>query len=419
MKVAELFAELGFKIEGKAKLDDVDRGLASAEVNARKFALRLIALSAGMVAMIKTAMTAGQALRNFGLSTGLSSEELQRWQVMAEANGIAADQLTDSIKALQTARTNFALGEPEAMGAWSMLGVDPRQDPFAVMKSLRARASQFQDQGVFRNLMGRVGMEGMIPMLKGSDEEFAKWSKFLVTTKAESDALAKLNAEWAKFRLGLAAVKNQLVSGLAPALTYLLKGLTWVTEQLGKFTHFLQQSTPAANFLRTALQIIVPLVIALGTAFAAAFALGPLLAFIGPLAKALGVASLLLLALDDIITSLRGGKAVTREWGEAFGEWLSQFKQMEKIVNGTYEMIEKIKGAFNKNSTDARKWQHVMAERQGQTFTGGAGGSWAVNNDIKIQIDGSKDPKATGREVRNAMDQQYRTSMDTAAAPGY
>lgn len=421
MKVAELFAELGFKVTGDQKLDDVDRGMARAEMNAKKLAIRLGVVSAALVAMISTSARAGTALRNFVLSTGLSSDELQVWQQRAVANGIAVNTLTDAVKALQNAQTNFALGEPESLGVWSMLGVDPRQDPFKVIESLRKRASSFKDVGVFRNLLGRVGLEGLLPLIRSSNTEFDKWSHVFVITKQETEQLTKLNAQWQIMKLSIESTKTQFSAVLAPAITWLLKGLTWVTEKISTFVHWLEQSTPAANFLRTSLQILVPLVIALGAGFAAAFALSPLVAFIVPLAQALAIAGTLLLALDDIITSLKGGKSATREWGEAIGEWLAQFEWVQKMVHDIDEAVMKIRSAFDPASEQAKKWRALGNQSSSalpQT-TSSSGISTQQTNTVNFTIQESKDPKATAREVSRVWSEHQRTALSQAPVPGY
>lgn len=417
MKVAELFAELGFKIEGADKLDSVDRGMMSAEGNAKKLAIRMGAVSAALVAMIGTSMRAGAALRNFVLATGLSADELQVWQQRAAANGIAVNTLTDAVKALQTAQTNFALGEPESMGVWAMLGVDPRQDPFKVIESLRRRASSFKDVGVFRNLLGRVGLEGLLPLIRSSNAEFEKWSKTFIVTKEETEQLTKLNAQWQILKMSISSVKTQFVATLAPAITWLLKGLNWLAEKVSIFVHWLERSTPAANFLRTALQVLVPLVIALGTAFAAAFALGPLLAFLIPLAKALAIASALLIVLDDIITSLRGGKALTREWGEAIGEWLSKFEWVLNLVQAIDEAIKKIRDSFNPNSDYGKYLRSLGSPSIPSSVKPTA--TTSQNATLNVTIEEAKDPKATAREVSRIWSEHYRTALSQAPASGY
>lgn len=422
MKVAELFAELGFKITGDQKLDDVDRGMGRAEVNAKKLAIRLGAVSAAMVAMIATSMRAGTALRNFVLTTGLSADELQVWQQRAAANGIAVSTLTEAVKALQTAQTNFALGEPESMGVWAMLGVDPRQDPFKVIESLRRRAGSFKDTGVFRNLLGRVGLEGLLPLIRSSNSEFEKWSRTFIITKQETEQLTKLNAQWQILKMSIASTKTQFSAILAPAITLVFKALTWVAEKASAFVHWLESAAPAAQVFRTALQVLIPLVIALSAAFAAAFALGPLLAFIVPLTQALAIAGALFLALDDIITSLRGGKSATREWGEEIGKWLAQFEWVRKLVMDIDEAIGKLRGAFDPNSEQAKKWRALgnsssSALPPASAFSSGLSSS--QNNTVNFTIEESKDPKATAREVSRIWSEHYSTALRQAPVAGH
>ncbi len=184
MTIAELFVAIGVKVDGADKVTNVDRRMDDAARSARRMTLGVNAINAAMLLMMDTAARAGQVLQNFAISTGLSTEELQMWQHTAAGAGISVDEVTKSISALQSQRAEFALGNPQAVGAWSLLGVSPLQDPFKVLQDLRVQIQKFPDAGIARKLLGDVGLEGLMPILRGTNEEFERWNRNFIVTQA-------------------------------------------------------------------------------------------------------------------------------------------------------------------------------------------------------------------------------------------
>ena len=86
-----------------------------------KGAIAVNAVNVALLAMIDTSIRAGQALRNFSLSTGLSTDDLQFWQHAAIVAGLTAEDMTAAIKGLQAARASFDLGDPQNVGVWQLL----------------------------------------------------------------------------------------------------------------------------------------------------------------------------------------------------------------------------------------------------------------------------------------------------------
>lgn len=99
MKIDELFIALGVVADEKKARDFfnvLDTG--------RQIMLGLAATAVGTTlsigAMFDKTMTAAVALSNFSAATGLSSQELQRWQHAGESMGLSVDEVTSSIAAL-------------------------------------------------------------------------------------------------------------------------------------------------------------------------------------------------------------------------------------------------------------------------------------------------------------------------------
>lgn len=114
MKIADFFVALGFEVKGKEEVDKTDQAVGKLEFSSLKLLAGVTALNAAFYAMMTTAVDAGVALQKFALTTGLSSEELQKWQLTAVRGNVAAAQMAEAIGAVQKARAAIAFGNAEA-----------------------------------------------------------------------------------------------------------------------------------------------------------------------------------------------------------------------------------------------------------------------------------------------------------------
>jgi hypothetical protein len=362
MKIGELFIALGFKVEGKDKVDEVERGIKKTAVEATKLTIAVNAVNLALIALMTTAGRAGQALKNFARTTGLNPEELQRWQHLGEVTGVAADEVKSAFENLQKTRANFALGEPSDVGVWQLLGVDPTQDPSAVLSQLRETVKKL-DPAIAHELLSRLGLGGLTPMLRATDAEFRKWSRNFVITRDQIERLAKFNAAWASLKMSVGQVKNLFAAALAPALEILARLLEWVASKIAAFVDWLNKGSIVATVVRWGIVAVTIALLALGAALAvvtvalgvltaamiafdiAAWASGIpeiILAITGAVAAIVAIVSGLLLLIDDIITSITGGQAVTRR----LGEWLASFKAIEAVIRGIWWVWDRLVFAF-------------------------------------------------------------------------
>ncbi len=430
MTIAELFIRIGFKVDGAGKMEESERGIRQATVSATKLTLKVAALNAAFFAMIATSMKAATALRNFAASTGLSTDELQRWQRAAQMAGIDAGDLTSAVKGLQTARTNFALGEPEAVGAWALLGVDPRQDPFKVIESLRERLKTVSDVGIARNLLGRVGMEDMLPLLRSTNAEFEKWQKnFLITTQ-QQEKLGRLTAAWASLKAEMVSIRTQFSALFVPVLTRMAAGLEWVAAKVAIFVKWLERGGPVATAVRWALQglaLLLPIIAAGALAVTTALAgLAAIMGVITALSWASGLAEIILaltaiaaivtgliLLLDDMWAAFTGKKSALADLGD---------KIFGPLFWKGFEALEWIKTFFGSSATWAQRQQevHGLPKVEPRPYVpGGILGQVRQENHVSIQVDGAKDPKATGREVANSVKREISGASYQVPVPSY
>ena len=432
MTIGELFIKLGFKIDGDKDLVGVERSMSRATGSATKLALEVAALNAAFLYMIETSLKAAVALRSFNLTTGLSIGQLQIWEHAAQVNGLAAGTLTDAIKNLQTARTNFALGNPQAVGAWTLLGVDPRQDPFKVLEALRQRLINVKDVGVARNLLGQVGLESMLPLLRSTNLEWEKWSRNFIISTEQVNKLAALNAAWQSLKLSVTSLATQFSALFTPALGALARAIQIVAAAGAGFVRWLQGSGPLARFLRIAMQLLAIDVLFLGVALTGLVAvLGTVAAVVSFLGTAVGILTIawapwllligaavvalggMILLLQDLWVNVRGGKS-------AF-DWLhSSIPEVWALAHGLENILK-----VWKELKSLGHWGEGLALAGGldvmRMLPSGLGGTsnsrTEINNDIKINE--SVSPRATSKELLRELQQLHRGALNQAPVRNY
>jgi len=104
-------------------------------------------------------------LDKFSKLTGLSTQALQRWQQMAAASGVSAEEMQSSIANLKREAVEISFGRGN-IAPWAMLGIDPRQDPFDILDQLQKKLKLFPS-AIGAKLAADVGLsENMINFLK-------------------------------------------------------------------------------------------------------------------------------------------------------------------------------------------------------------------------------------------------------------
>lgn len=145
MNIAELFVELGIKGAEKTvgTLTAVKKGMADLGSTSLETKAAIVGAMYGLERMMAISGAAGTGFTNFTALTGKSAQDLQRWQFAARQAGVGADELTGSMKAVQTGMANMLLGKgaPEGMALLSKAvgGINPKdyRDTFAMMQHLQ------------------------------------------------------------------------------------------------------------------------------------------------------------------------------------------------------------------------------------------------------------------------------------------
>ena len=142
MNIADLFVNLGIKGADKTvgALGSVKKGIGEVGSMSIEAKASILGMMYGLERMMAISGAAGTGLTNFTAFTGKSAQDLQKWQYAARQAGVGAEEMTGSVKAMQTAMSNMLMGKgaPEGIALMSgaLGGINPKdyQDTFLMLK---------------------------------------------------------------------------------------------------------------------------------------------------------------------------------------------------------------------------------------------------------------------------------------------
>lgn len=175
MNIGELFITLGFNAD-TVKVKDFVKSVAELPVMAVEAVAALAGIDYELLQITKNAMDAAVSFQMFGEETGLSWQELQRWQIAAEQANVSAGAVASSVSAIQRNLAEISLGRGN-IAPFQILGIGTQQDAFGVLTQLRERLRGVQP-AMATNLVTQMGIDpSMVHILQMSNEEFAKLGK--------------------------------------------------------------------------------------------------------------------------------------------------------------------------------------------------------------------------------------------------
>ena len=123
------------------------------------------------------AMNAAVGFEMFSAETGLSWQELQRWQIAGAQVNVTAENIASSVSQLERNLAALRLGRGNR-APFQMLGVNTNQDAFGVLTQLRQRVQALHlDRATTSNMISEMGISpDMIRLLYLTDREFNRLS---------------------------------------------------------------------------------------------------------------------------------------------------------------------------------------------------------------------------------------------------
>lgn len=436
MKIAELFVALGFKVEGDDILGSIDKRMDKAASTAGKLALGVDAITTGLLFMADTALNAAVGLNKFFVSTGLSSTELQQWQHTAALANVSGQELEQTVRGLQEVGPKIMLNGGSGAAPWLLLGLNPNMDPFEMLKQLhKALQNVTPDRlAAARVIAQQAGIGAdMFQLLRQKNLPVDALKEQYILTSQNQEKLMALNAAWKNVKDESGRVSNKFLSELAPALTKLLDLVTYVIDKGAEFVKWLNGGTDGADTLRHVLQFLsVALIVVapLLTVFAGAMKLAAvtMAAFDAEAAPwLLGIAAIAvgaIAAADAVMVLVSAIKHFNDANHPTDAQSKTELEQIGIKQRRNYKDVLRDQGGPSPQGSGygySESWRSmnigdVLGHPSQPTIRSGNTTSVHVE---KIQIDGSRDPQATGRAVVDILRQQLTSAGSNAPAPNY
>ena len=357
MKIGEFFVQLGVQSDSKT-LKEFTNEIANLPVSVAGGIAALIGLEYELTKLAGEAMNTAIGFQMFTNQTGLSWQELQKWQLVAAQANVSTDAVASSINALQRQMAEIHLGRGN-IAPFQLLGISPTGTAFDVLDKLRDRIKGL-DAATGTNLITQMGLSPeMINVLKLSDSEFSRLSKTVrgMTTEQEGQFLR---------------TKQSLVQ-LGMAFKY--AGF----DIVGHFLAAFEKISPMLNTVHFGFLRLRDILIALAIYFF------PIQAAI------LG----LLLVLDDLAVYFTGGKSIT---GQA--------------IEGLKKFGAELKDAFNIGNIGAitRLLNFGSMGPMGAMASGALAGAKSIANTFNVNVTGAGSAVDIANEVTRQITRHFSKS---------
>lgn len=368
MTIAKLFARIALKADtGQAKkldsvLGDIKIGMVAGIAAAAK-------LTSEFKALTQEALNGAAALQQFESETGSSAQELQKWQSIAIQTNNSAESVTASIKAIASNQEKIKLGQGDISG-YQLLGIDPNQDPFEILESLRVQ-TQGLSQGMKKNILSQMGVASdLIQVLDLTNEQFEEMaSRAFIVPKSAIQSMSEARAASEMTRSAFSYLKSMITAELAPGMIKMNKAIVkWVQNNkegiiktVKTAVHWISQMGSAIFNAGKMIYNIVDNTIGWEGAIKgliAVFAILNASLLLSPIGLITAGIILLVAILDDLYVYSQG------KGGSMFGLLMEKFPELEAVILGIadrfMEFIELLQAFFtgdqDKMDSILEKW---------------------------------------------------------------
>lgn len=241
MKIADLFAEVGFKFDS-LKLKEVSKIIGDLNVSSIITATSLTSLGVGIAKVMEAAGKTSIKMLELKEATGLDPMRLQQLDTYFQEFGANAGDATQALYNLNKMRLNVlqGTGNPQP---FILTGLSPTTETLKLFEQIHERFSdtKFLERWASSFATGAKSLDEMraawkdmianqfgIPtsMLRGLDQSNEKWMsqfKILGLVNHELMANAEVHAQWVLAVNDLNIEVQKLVTNLAPVAIQVLK----------------------------------------------------------------------------------------------------------------------------------------------------------------------------------------------------
>ena len=231
-KVGDFFVQLGVDTD-EVMVKNFVKAIGDIPMAAVEAIGALAGVSFELGHLINQSLDAGLGFKNFERTTGLSTDELQRWQGVAERVGVSAESVKGSMVSLFKNVGAIQLGGGNIKG-FQMLGIDPFSGPASILSQLR-KAARNMPKDIFMNAVEAMGLsQDIIPLLQLTDAEFKKLGDDVpMMTQKQIEAFNQSKIALTEFGQALKQFGYEFMELFGPAITGIVHLVTKLVKDLG------------------------------------------------------------------------------------------------------------------------------------------------------------------------------------------
>lgn len=214
----------------------LNTGLVNIRTNSNQATISVSKLGlsyAGLLLMTKRLVTqsfeSAIAMKNFSQETGLSITNLQQWQYQAVQNNVAAERMNATLSNLQTTIADIALGNRPLPQGFTLLGISADMSPEKQLELFRANFRKLRP-GIARSLAQSLGIGDDVYRVLISDTE--RLNRRFVVTQEELAKITKLTSKWNEWWFTLKQTATKAFAALSTPVVWLMGALENVLKTI-------------------------------------------------------------------------------------------------------------------------------------------------------------------------------------------
>ena len=241
MKIGELFVSLGINAD-IAKLNEFTSGMRRGVLESAAFIAGLVGITMTLKEIITGAVDTASSLREFRATTGLSTAELQKWQLAGEKVGIKTESMMRSIKGLNNALSSAKYGKGVAEG-FMFLGVPTSGNAFDALLKIR-KEIQGMEKTRATYLLGTMGIsEEMMNLLNLPEDKFKSifpTSEDLFMLNSQEEITNKMMSNLIEIKQIWNDIARDILVNLLPAMDKISEKIKHLTSNKSGESKFMK-----------------------------------------------------------------------------------------------------------------------------------------------------------------------------------
>lgn len=246
MNVADLFVNIGVKGKGQAfeALSTVNKGLESVASSGLLAKAALVGALYAFERLTNASGERGTALQKFANFTGLSTDMLQKWQVVLRQAGVSAEDTTQAFQGLQAKMIDMLAGKGAPAGfsiISKAVGIDPSKvrDTAYMMEKMREYAHKEPNKDWANQQLMSMGFgPDFIQGLRTSKMALSEVKPSQILSSSEIAKLNQVDVAWKNLFASMKMFQDHVVSGLGgPLISELNGALSTVKALTDAFMH--------------------------------------------------------------------------------------------------------------------------------------------------------------------------------------